>query len=242
MHLVFRVAGPPLWIFTGDDPHGQRFEPAIIGGARSAPYVKDVTEPAESVGAELTPGAAEVLLGVPAGELSERHTALSAVLGPAAIIATQRLVEARSAAARLDLLEAFLHARLPRQPSLHPTVAAALTWFAQSADVGEAVRRSGFSHRHFVALFRASVGLTPKLYCRVRRFQRVIDGAGAGRVDWADLALAAGYADQPHLHRDFRAFVGLSPERYRALAAPGSRHVPLPGQIFPRPDAREAAR
>ncbi|MEO7331522.1 MAG: helix-turn-helix domain-containing protein [Minicystis sp.] len=56
------------------------------------------------------------------------------------------------------------------------------------------------------------------------------------------LALAAGYSDQPHLHRDFQAFVGLSPGRYRALAAPGSRHVPLPDQILPRPQAPTRAR
>lgn len=234
MHIVFRLDGPPLRLFTDDDPRGQRFEPAVVGGARSSAYVKDISEPAGSVGAELLPGAAEILLGVPAGELAERHTALSALLGAEAHTLHARLAEAPGPEARLDLLEAFLRARLPARRALHPAVAGALARFAHSADVGEAVRESGYSHRHFVALFRASVGLTPKLYCRVRRFQAVIAAAAGARRDWAHLALDAGYADQPHLHRDFRDFLGLSPAVYRALAAPGSRHVPLPGQLLPR--------
>jgi AraC-like DNA-binding protein len=242
MHLVFRLEGPPLRLFTDDDPHGQRFEPAIVGGARSSAYVKDISEPAGSVGVELWPGAAEVLLGVPAGELAERHTALSAVLGAEVQAMHARLLEAPGPEARLDLLEAFLRARLSTRRAVHPAIAGALARFAHSADVGAAVRESGYSHRHFVALFRASVGLAPKLYCRVRRFQAVIAAASSARLDWADLALDAGYADQPHLHRDFRDFLGLSPAVYRALAAPGSRHVPLPGQILPRRPAIGAPR
>ena len=130
MHVVFRLEGPPLRLFTDDDPRGQPFEPAVVGGARSSAYVKDISEPAGSVGAELMPGAAEILLGVPAGELAERHTALSAVLGPAAHAIHARLLEARGPEARLDLLEAFLRARLPARRALHPAIAGALARFA----------------------------------------------------------------------------------------------------------------
>ena len=47
------------------------------------------------------------------------------------------------------------------------------------------------------------------------------------RVAWANLALSAGFSDQAHLVREFRALSGLTPGQYRRLAPTGSRHVPI---------------
>lgn len=56
------------------------------------------------------------------------------------------------------------------------------------------------------------MGLTPKLFARLRRFQSVLGVASAREnLDWADVALRCGYYDQAHLHRDFRAFAELTP-------------------------------
>ena len=68
------------------------------------------------------------------------------------------------------------------------------------------------SARRFIELFSREVGLTPKLYARVRRLQAVLrrleDPAGAA---WVQVALAHGYFDQAHLIRDFNRFAGSSP-------------------------------
>jgi AraC-like DNA-binding protein len=76
-----------------------------------------------------------------------------------------------------------------------------------------------------IQLFREHVGLTPKLFCRVRRFRAALDRIENGiPVRWAELAADCGYFDQAHLIRDFRAFAGITPLKYsRALeAAAGS--------------------
>ena len=78
-------------------------------------------------------------------------------------------------------------------------------------------------------LFTEEVGLTPKLFCRVRRFQEVLRlVAGPARVEWANVALACGYYDQAHFIHDFRAFCGLSPTAYLARRTEHLNHVPLP--------------
>jgi AraC-like DNA-binding protein len=57
--------------------------------------------------------------------------------------------------------------------------------------------------------------MTPKLYCRVRRFQAALSlMARQADVDWAQVALACGYFDQAHFNRDFRAFAGVTPTAY----------------------------
>jgi AraC-like DNA-binding protein len=79
-----------------------------------------------------------------------------------------------------------------------------------------------------VDVFESVVGLTPKRFARVRRFQRVLRQMRQGAdVRWTDVALACGYYDQAHFIREFEAFAGLNPSRYRAAAPVYPNHVPL---------------
>ena len=88
--------------------------------------------------------------------------------------------------------------------------------------------RIGLSPRRFIQVFREEVGLTPKLFCRIRRFQEVLGLIGRGQhVEWAEVALACGYFDQAHFIHDFRAFSGLNPKAYLAHRGEHLNHVPL---------------
>lgn len=217
MHLVIRL-DEPLVIY---EPAARVIGHAVIGGARAAPYIRDVSRPVASVGAQLRPGTAELLLGVPAAALAERHTALDDVW-PGVPALRARLAEA-PAADRLAIFEAALVARLPRVRGVHPAVAHALARFARAAEVGAVVDETGYSHRRFGALFHHAVGLSPKRYCRVQRLQRAL--AVLQRASLAAVASTAGYADQAHLTREVRALTGVSPGELRALG-PGN-HVPV---------------
>ncbi|HZH02691.1 MAG TPA: helix-turn-helix domain-containing protein [Myxococcaceae bacterium] len=91
------------------------------------------------------------------------------------------------------------------------------------------MKASGYSHRRFIILFERAVGLTPKRYCRLQRFQAALVAARRSKADlpWIEVALAAGYSDQAHLVRDFREFAGIPPSLYRALAPARANHVPV---------------
>lgn len=163
-----------------------------------------------------------------AGDCNGLLGVLDALWGGAAESLRMRLVEMPRAGDRLDLLEVTLAARLPRLRGVHPAVAAALVAFRAHASVGTAVAASGYSHRRFITLFRRDVGLSPKLYCRVARFRGALAPLReTSHASTIEIALAAGYSDQPHFHREFREFAGLSPGRYRTLAVENAHHVPL---------------
>lgn len=101
MHLVFRMTDVPLRIFEShDDPLGQALGDAMIGDARSRFYIRELSAPSCSVGAALRPGAAALLFGASAHELSERHTPLQDLWGSSAQRVHQRLLEAASARVR----------------------------------------------------------------------------------------------------------------------------------------------
>ena len=227
MHLVFRLSADPLKLFEdAAAPSGYDGGHAVVGGARASCYVRRVSPNSGSVGAMLQPGAALPLFGVSAAELSGRHTRLEELWGPAAEAIRERLANLRSAEARLDTFESVLLQRVPRVRGLHPTIAAALERLSVGSDVRGIVNDSGYSHRHFIALFEGAVGLTPKRYARVLRFRAALARLAAEpRVTLAELALAAGYGDQAHFNRDFREMAGISPTEYRGAAPRFPHHV-----------------
>ena len=228
MHLVFRLGDDPLRVFNDqDDQQGNVVSTMVVGGARAGFYIRDVTRPLCSVGAQLRPGAAQSLFGVDADELSGRHTALEDIWGAAAGSMRADLAGAPSIEARLDLLECLLAERLPVVRGLHPAVAQALQQFRTVTSVGDVVRSSGYSHRRFISLFSRSVGLTPKAFCRVLRFQDVLRRARENGRSLIDIAAAAGYSDQSHFTREFREFAGITPTDYRGRAPAFPHHVPV---------------
>lgn len=227
MHLVVRLTDSPLRM--ADPLKGevaQTVAPSLVGGMRSGYYVRELLEPSCSVGAVLRPGAAGCLFGVTAGALAERHTSLEDLWGLAARDLRDRLLEQRRPEDRLAVFEAALAARLPRVHGLHPAVAQALAQFPSGASVAEVVRQGGVSHRRFIELFRQSVGLAPKTFLRVQRFQRALPALCAG-PSLAAVAADLGYSDQSHFNREFLAFSGVTPLAYRMRHGAELNHLPV---------------
>jgi AraC-like DNA-binding protein len=89
-------------------------------------------------------------------------------------------------------------------------------------------------------VFAAQVGLSPKLFSRILRFQRARAMADQiKRLDWAQLASTCGYFDQSHLINDFQEFSGLSATEYLRRHQPDPprnfhNHCRRAGQIFSR--------
>ena len=65
--------------------------------------------------------------------------------------------------------------RFPPVRGIHPAIAHALTQFTSGKKIADVVSETGLSHRHFIKVFEATVGLTPKRYRRVQRFNHVLN-------------------------------------------------------------------
>jgi transcriptional regulator GlxA family with amidase domain len=81
--------------------------------------------------------------------------------------------------------------------------------------IGPLAEQIGWSRSRLVGRFRREVGLPPKTVARVLRYRRAVDLLGSPTLrSLADVAAAAGYADQAHFTRDFRAFNAMTPTEY----------------------------
>jgi AraC-like DNA-binding protein len=203
----------------------QRTAPALMVGQRSAYEIIATADLVDLAGVLFMPGALPALVADRADLLSNRSVPLDQVWRGYADVLRSRMLESSSPEARLRILESCLATDLlagavHRALALHPAVEFALQQFAADSNrlsVAELARRSGWSERRFSQIFREQVGFTPKVWCRLQRFQRAVRQLRAGvEVPWANLAIECGFYDQAHLAKEFRSFSGIDLTTYTA--------------------------
>jgi AraC-like DNA-binding protein len=189
----------------------RRISGAVVSGAYRRPFCFDTHESASAVGVHFRPGCAGAVLGVPPGELIDRHVDLEALWGRRARELRERLCAATTTHERFAILEAELASRLDER-RIHPAVTYALDALGRpEARVGDIARGTGISQRRLIEVFTAAVGITPKRFGRVLRFQRAIALARGAVPDWTRIAHACGYYDQAHLIHDCRELADVTP-------------------------------
>ncbi len=124
---------------------------------------------------QFKPGGAFPFLLLPAAELHNEVVSLKTLWEASARLLRERLLEASTRATRFRILEQFLLARLAGSPGeLHPAVCLACASFQavrERSSIAAVIERLGLDHKRFIHLFDEAVGLTPKRFCRVVRFQ-----------------------------------------------------------------------
>jgi AraC-like DNA-binding protein len=205
---------------------------ALLSGAYSESRIIDSSPGRNSLlGVHFKPGGAASLFGIPAAEFQNLHVPLDTLWTRSSGELVGHLTEAASVSRKFQILEQFLCARLLPAYTTSPVVAFALKHFQtapQTYSVADVVNRTGFSQTRFTEMFRRTIGLTPKLFCRIQRFQAVLRGVAHGHpIDWADVAAAHGFFDQAHFIHDFQALSGLTPESYIARKGEAANHIPL---------------
>lgn len=234
VELVIDLAEDEVRIYDAAHPDRRRvYSGAVVSGAYAQSFLIDSRQHRSMLGVHFRPGGAFPFFGISLDEIADAHVELEALWGPDAIELRERLAAADSLDERFRLVEEALLRRLRHGRARHAATSFALRAFEEpieAARVRDVARRVGLSQRRFIQVFKAQVGLTPKLYASLRRFhaakQRIATLASPPR--WASLALASGYCDQSHMIRDFRAFSGMSPACYLRCRSDAtmSDHVP----------------
>jgi AraC-like DNA-binding protein len=204
---------------------------SILCGPRSGFAVIATACQLSVFGVHCKPGGLLPFLRCPLDELHNLEMGLDDVWGRAADELRERVLEAPTAAAKFAAAEAFLAGRAVRPLERDPAVAFALGRLCgdPNAAVAGIVDRTGHTWARFTGRFRAEVGMTPKAFARVLRFQQAVRtiGGSSREIDWAELALGCGYYDQGHFIHDFRGFSGMTPAAYLRMRTEHLNHVPF---------------
>ena len=226
--------------YAADGRTKLRVPPAFITGSHTASYVSEMAADEPAMAVHFRPGGAFPFFGIPLSDLENAHVGIDQVWGRAGIELHERLIDAPTAAARFSILENFLLSRPWSSARRHPGVAAAIAAIEHNPSIRIADIRDlvGVSTKRLIALFRAEVGLSPKAYARIRRFQAALRLLGTGSAAGARIAADVGYFDQAHFVREFRSFTGMTPTQYAQQRILLPSHVPVAQQMrhkYPRP-------
>jgi AraC-like DNA-binding protein len=157
------------------------------------------------------------LFGVPMTELTDAAYDAYAVIGPKIPRLEDELGDTPGFAERIQLIEERLIRMLCCGGTPDPVAIAANSLFASNGihRVSAMANVSGLSPRQFERRFLAQVGVPPKLYARIIRFNAALDHKlrSPGRA-WSRIANDHDFYDQMHLVHDCRAFTGESPARF----------------------------
>jgi methylphosphotriester-DNA--protein-cysteine methyltransferase len=130
----------------------------------------------------------------------------------------ERILATKDAAHRFALVENFLLDKFISGFILNPCVEYALRAIVgqpEQTSLRELTERIGYSQKHFIGMFKRQVGLTPKRYLKIMRFQKAVQEIERQpALDWTLLAADCGFYDQAHFINDFKLFSGFTPEDY----------------------------
>jgi AraC-like DNA-binding protein len=223
--------------FLLDCPEGasdRRMPPALVVGARSAYEIIDSSDMADLIGIVFAPGGFSAFAADAVDLFSNRSVDLEDAWGASVRHLRDRLRELPGPRERLRCLESFLVERFaPRLTRHGPWRSSEIDFAVRAfgsapgiATVRDVARRTGWSERRFSQVFREEVGLSPKTWCRVQRFQRAVRQLHAGAdVPWAEMALDCGFYDQSHFANEFRAFSGIDATTYSARRTQWANHI-----------------
>lgn len=211
-------------------PHGGAEVRCVLGeaprllGPLTTSMHQEIPAGGTVVGVRLRPGVLGGVVGVPADELVDQDIAGSDLWRDLARL-TDVLGEAATPWVALDRLQAFV-ARSAGEPDplVSEAVRCLMPWHGHGTTALPALL--SISERQLLRRCRAAVGVGPKELHRVLRFQgfvaRVqasIARSGAADVDLARWAVESGYHDQPHLGRECRRLLGVTPGEFLAQSS-----------------------
>jgi AraC-like DNA-binding protein len=225
--LIVNLAEDQTRLYQGSNLTPQVLPGTILSGIATRYQIIDSDEQAHVAGVVFNPGGTSAFTRLPASELTNADVPVADLWNGSNRLREQ-LLAAASPGEALSQLENWLF-EMWLQRTGHPAVRFALEAFHSSpaiARIRDVTDMISLSPKRFIQKFEMEVGLTPKRYCRLRRFQSAISKAHRmTQIEWTQLALDCGYFDQAHFIHEFREFAGVTPGEYASGSTPFQNHV-----------------
>ena len=226
--LIFPIRGD-ITCTIGDRARVHRAARLIVSTMRTAPGHLWFPDGVDAIGVIVKPEAAYRLFDIPHDELTNCTFDGEEVFGAFARRWQEELANLPALEDRISVLQQRLWTRLRRRERRDRAYEFAVRRVRQaegSIRIEDLARQLGWSRRHLERRFREHVGVGPKTFAAILRFQAAykrLRHASPGRYDDA---IGDAYFDQSHFVKDFKRFTGTTPRAYTRTADYGSLYIP----------------
>lgn len=218
IELMINLGAPHQVIDRGDPRCSERHQDAWIAGHQTGAILLE-SQDSHMIGARFKPGGAAALFPFPIDELTDMVVPLDLIWGRSIHELRERIWEVESPVERYGLLVKALCAYLqePRQPlDLVLEAARQIQRSRGHMPIQEVSAALDISHKHLIDQFKQKVGLRPKQFARIVRFNHMLHSIDFSKsMSWSEVALQNEYYDQAHFIKEFYEFASLTPGEYR---------------------------
>lgn len=184
------------------------------------------------IGIRFRPGGAYPFFRFPISELSDSVIDLDLIWGRLVDEIRDQLLEIQTPEGRFLRLEAFLLRHVQRKLEANRLIAFAVHQLQQSPQflaIRDLANTIGITQKHLISQFEKVVGLRPKTFARISKFQKVLTLIEQQeKVEWSAIAYDCGYYDQAHFIKEFHTFSGINPSAYLTQRGEYMNYLPLP--------------
>ena len=231
IELIIDLDTRPKKIFESETSEKFRYcRKAWISGERTQ-YIIIGTENSAMIGIRFRPGGAYPFFRFPISELSEAVTDLDLIWGGLVSEIRDQLLELKTPEEKILRLESFLLLQAKRSLEPNRVITYAVSRLQQSPQflaIRDLANTIGITQKHLISQFERIVGLRPKSFARVCKFQRVLSLIEQQQeIDWIRMANDCGYYDQAHFIKEFQAFSGLNPSTYLHQRGEYVNYIPI---------------
>ncbi len=193
---------------------------AIVNGMQTAPIHRYGGHDFLAIRIDFQPGALYRLTGIPSGELTNTFVDAEAIWHQDVRLVSERLNSTNDLRAMLTIIESFLLGLVQSVCKSHHAVDATSQLILQQqpwVSLNQLADQSCLSIRQFIRKFDERIGLSPKQFDRIARFDKAYRMHNKNpALDWLSIALACGYYDHQHFAKDCKAITHLSPTLFQA--------------------------
>lgn len=167
----------------------------------------------------------------PMNEIADSVVDADLVWGSDFGLLREKLLDIKDIDLRFTMVEEFLIRKFQSKMNIDPCVTFAVGEMAHRPDqisIARMNHKIGYSQKHFTEIFRRTVGVTPKSYLKIMRFQKAVKTIDAADlIDWTQIAQECGFYDQAHFINDFKHFSGFTPTKYAEIQTNYQNYIPI---------------
>ncbi len=212
----------------------QTFRHAWVSGVRTQPITIPSGRDSRMLIVAFKKGGAHPFYDFPMSELANLVVDADLIFGGRMHGLREQLLNTPSIHQMFLLIEKFLLQQ--SGDSLHVNTPSKCIEYAVSnivnqpniLDFQKLTSQIGYSQKHFIDLFKKQVGVSPKQYLKIMRFQRAIQEIENNKsIHWSNIATESGFYDQAHFIGDFKIFSGFTPSEYMKRKTESLNYIPV---------------